>query len=121
MSALPRERTSRRTTRYVRFVPEPAVSRCNIGCNLLDHLVGQGKQPIGHVEVEVLVIERPVDFSYDACWLECPACRDRVVMTFEDRANGESRTCSSGHDVSAQEEYPALTPSRANAPGSPGF
>jgi hypothetical protein len=30
-------------------------------------------------------------------------------MTFEDRANGESRTCSSGHDVSAQTEYPALT------------
>lgn len=54
-------------------------------------------------------IERPVDFSYDACWFECPVCRDRVVMTFEDRANGESRTCSSGHDVSAQEEYPALT------------
>jgi len=54
-------------------------------------------------------IERPVDFSYDACWFECPACRDRVVTTFEDRANGESRTCSSGHDVSAQEEYPVLT------------
>ena len=36
-------------------------------------------------------------------------CRDRVVMTFEDRANGRARTCSSGHDVSAQEEYPALT------------
>jgi hypothetical protein len=35
-------------------------------------------------------IERPVDFSYDACWFECPTCRDRVVMTFEDRANGQS-------------------------------
>lgn len=54
-------------------------------------------------------IERPVDFSYDARWFVCPASRDRVVMTFEDRANGESRTCSSGHDVLAQEEYPPLT------------
>lgn len=54
-------------------------------------------------------IERPIDFSYDACWFECPQCADRVVMTFEDRANGGSRTCSSGHDVSAQEEYPTLT------------
>lgn len=53
--------------------------------------------------------ERPVDFSYDACWFECPECGDRVVMSFEDRANGESRTCLSGHDVSAQTEYPALT------------
>lgn len=54
-------------------------------------------------------VERPIDFSYDACWFECPECSDRVVMTFEDRANGGSRTCASGHDVSAQEEYPALT------------
>lgn len=54
-------------------------------------------------------IDRPVDFSYDACWLECPECGDRVVMTFEDRVNGESRTCRDGHDVSAQDEYPVLT------------
>lgn len=30
-------------------------------------------------------------------------------MSFEDRVKGESRTCRSGHDVSAQTEYPALT------------
>jgi hypothetical protein len=54
-------------------------------------------------------IDRPIDFSYDSCWLECPQCGDRVVMTFEDRSNGEFRTCRSGHDVSAQTEYPALT------------
>ncbi len=30
-------------------------------------------------------------------------------MSFEDRVKGESRTCGSGHDVSAQTEYPALT------------
>jgi hypothetical protein len=51
--------------------------------------------------------ERPVDFSYDACWFECPDCGDRAVMSFAERANGESRTCRSGHDVSAQTEYPA--------------
>lgn len=55
------------------------------------------------------MIERPVDFSYDACWFECPQCGNRVVMTFEDRDRGESRTCRSGHEVSAQEEFPALT------------
>lgn len=54
-------------------------------------------------------IERPIDFSYDACWFECAECSDRVVMTFEDRVNGESRACCSGHDVSAQTEHPALT------------
>ncbi|SHR98541.1 Uncharacterised protein [Mycobacteroides abscessus subsp. abscessus] len=54
-------------------------------------------------------IERPIDFSYDACWFECPQCRDRVVMTFEDQANGESRTCRNGHEVSAQTEFPTLT------------
>ncbi|WP_132935680.1 hypothetical protein [Mycobacteroides abscessus] len=32
-----------------------------------------------------------------------------MVMSFEDRVRGESRTCRSGHDVSAQTEYPALT------------
>jgi hypothetical protein len=54
-------------------------------------------------------LERPVDFSYDACWLECPECGDRVVMSFADRDNGESRTCRGGHDVSSQTEYPSLT------------
>jgi hypothetical protein len=54
-------------------------------------------------------IDRTIDFSYDTCWFECPECDDRVVMTFEDRAAGESRTCRCGHDVSAQEEYPAPT------------
>lgn len=54
-------------------------------------------------------IDRSIDFSYDVCWLECPECGDRVAMTFEDRLNGASRTCHSGHEVSAQEEYPALT------------
>ncbi|MBP2451910.1 MULTISPECIES: hypothetical protein [Mycobacteriaceae] len=54
-------------------------------------------------------IEQPIDFSYDACWFECAQCGDRVVMTFEDRDRGQSRTCSSGHDVSARTEYPALT------------
>jgi sarcosine oxidase delta subunit len=55
------------------------------------------------------MIERPLDFSYDACWLECPECGDRVVMSFEGQAHGEARTCRSGHQVSAQEESPALT------------
>jgi hypothetical protein len=54
-------------------------------------------------------IDRPIDFSYDACWFECTECGDRVVMTFEDYDNGASRTCRSGHEVSAQTEYPALT------------
>jgi hypothetical protein len=53
--------------------------------------------------------KRPVDFSYDACWFECPDCGDRVVMSFEDRANGYSRTCRSGHDNSARTENPTLT------------
>lgn len=55
------------------------------------------------------MIERPVDFSYDACWLECQECGDRVVMPFEDQARGEARTCRSGHQVSAQEQSPTLT------------
>ncbi|MBF9519554.1 hypothetical protein [Mycobacteroides chelonae] len=54
-------------------------------------------------------IERAIDFSYDACWFACPKCSDRVLMTFEDRDRGESRTCRSGHDVSARTEHPALT------------
>lgn len=54
-------------------------------------------------------IERPIDFSYDACSRECPECGNRVVMSFEDGVRGESCTCRSGHDVSAQTEYPALT------------
>lgn len=54
-------------------------------------------------------IERPVDFSYDTCWFECPECDDRVAMSFEDRDVGESRTCLAGHEVSAQELHPALT------------
>lgn len=54
-------------------------------------------------------VERSVDFSYDACWFECPECGDRVVMTFEDRVVGESRTCCNGHEVSAQTEHPTLT------------
>jgi len=54
-------------------------------------------------------VERAVDFSYDACSFECPECGDRVVMTFEDRVVGESRTCCNGHEVSAQTEHPTLT------------
>src|SRR5258705_8402673 len=51
----------------------------------------------------------PVDFSYDACWFECPQCGNRVVMTSEARDRGEPRPCRSGHEVSAQLEFPALT------------
>lgn len=62
-----------------------------------------------HNEDSTATFDRTVDFSYDACWFECPECGHRVVMTFEDRINGEARSCRCGQEVSAKELYPALT------------
>lgn len=62
-----------------------------------------------HNEDATATNDRKVDFSYDACWLECPECRHRVVMTFEDHINGEARSCRCGEEVSAKELYPTLT------------
>ncbi|WP_078311272.1 MULTISPECIES: hypothetical protein [unclassified Mycobacterium] len=62
-----------------------------------------------HNEDSTATFDRTVDFSYDACWFECPECGNRVVMTFEDRIKGESRSCRCEQEVSAQELHPVLT------------
>src|SRR5262245_6891388 len=52
MSALARKRTSRRTSWYVRLVPQAVVSRRSKEARLLDHHVGGGEQDLRYLKVE---------------------------------------------------------------------
>jgi hypothetical protein len=55
------------------------------------------------------MIERPVDFSYETCWVECPACDERVVVSIEARKVGQEVSCSRGHPFESGDVDPVVT------------